>query len=666
MIRQHRFVLGFLLGTFICIGVEPPNADAINFNFTYDAANSTAPASINDPNGQQLLAMMDDVGDMWADLIEDPWTINVEVRWQVPTLGNNFSGQMTPFQNHPGNTNGDPAEQNNRIVWALIRMNPNRTWWVDPTPTNHSEFDMTQTLYRDLSNSQQTAWYADGNDPVPDLLEVGYIGFPNATAPAVMQNNNTRDLMTVAVHEVGHTVGIGGTQAAGNETNDGKYDIDPQFVRGADFDAFSENATGNAHLNPSTTGGSPVLMCRCRLGGIRRLPSAIDVMAGATTANWTDIDLNHQDFLGGNSWHTDFNWEGGQRPLSLDHASVRHGGTVTLGGIGNVLSLLVDEDSTVQTSTQSLFADFVTIQKTAGGGTPRIVVNNFGDLNSETITVSDGARLDVLGGQVNVDRLNVLEGGELRGNGLVDIPDVVGELVNDGIIRASGGELVITSDNNLALDLDGEDGDGQVIATAGDIRFESALTDTFNGDMTVGAGHEIALNSGGSIGAGGLLLLDGSTTQVATVSGSILFVEQNGVIRADDLGVVENTLILQPSSIAETADANSELRLSGTTFYDGGRLLGTGTVRQNGDALVQQDTDILVATYDMDGQAGNTTITIDPDVTLDINSTSLDATGDNDFDGTLELNGGILDIERAWQLNGTMNMTETNGSPAIV
>ena len=72
---------------------------ALNFNFTYNGSVSAPPAF--DPSGAALMAMMQDAGDVWSDIILDDWTINVELRWQVPTLGNNFSGQMQLFQNHP-------------------------------------------------------------------------------------------------------------------------------------------------------------------------------------------------------------------------------------------------------------------------------------------------------------------------------------------------------------------------------------------------------------------------------------------------------------------------------------------------------------------------------------------------------------------------------------
>lgn len=152
----HLFVGAALLWTSSAYG-------ALTFNFTYNAAQSTPPATISDsfgpisdPNGTVLLGMANTVSDMWSNVILDDWTINVELRWQAPANAGN-SAQMFQFQGHPGNTNNDPAEQSNRIVWARIIFNPNRNWWVDLTSTDHSEFDLQQTLFRELSMANQNA-----------------------------------------------------------------------------------------------------------------------------------------------------------------------------------------------------------------------------------------------------------------------------------------------------------------------------------------------------------------------------------------------------------------------------------------------------------------------------------------------------------------------------
>lgn len=396
----------------------------------------------------------------------------------------------------------------------------------------------------------------------------------------------------------------------------------------------------------------------------RTRPSTADFFAIALTQDWTNLDLPRKDFLGGADWGNDFNWLGGQRPLSLDAAFVRHGGALTVGALGNTRSLLIDNNSSVDTSIGLLVADFVTIQKTTGGGTPRLIVNNFGDLISETVDVNDGARLDLLGGNAEViSDLTILAGGELRGHGTVDLSGLFGTLTSAGLIRVTNsGELVVTSPNNLGLDLD-----GTIEAIDGDLRFETGMLTSMGANMTVGQGREVAFNFGGSIGVGGSLQLEGTIVSPATASGSNLFVGSGGVINANGLGVIENTLILQPSGSVTTefGDPNSEIRLNGTTLFQGGNIVGHGIARQNGDALVVADAQIDIDTYDMDGQNGNTLLTIEPDNTLDINSPNID-TVTNDFDGTINILSGRLDVAPSWLLDGIINLSQTESSVPVL
>ncbi|MEX2169211.1 MAG: hypothetical protein WD851_07860 [Pirellulales bacterium] len=666
-----------VLGCLFCVLAQP--AMGLNFNFTYNAAQSTPPATISDsfgpisdPNGTVLMNMVQTAADMWSDVILDDWTINVELRWQAPANAGN-SAQMFQFQAHPGNTEGDPAEQSSRVVWAQIIFNPNRNWWVDSTPLNHSEFDMAQTLYRDLPMAQRTGWFAG---PPPNLLEVGYSGAVNASAPAAMQvpgsasaTLRSRDLLSYALHELGHTVGVGGTTAAANEySTDGDYDINPALAGNTAFSVES-TSTSDGHITSSPTSPTaPALMHSNNLCCARRLPSALDVMAAEATANWTGIRLLRTDFLTGASWNTAGNWEGNRTPSTAVDAFVRTGDTVTLSGFGAAGNLLVDEGSTVSTQTNTLFVQ----NRTDVGGTPgdnsQITINTDGELDSDLLNINDDGTVVLVGvsSLLQAERVNIAAGGELRGQGTLDLNDnLFGLLTSEGLIRAtSGGELVITSQNGLGLDLAG----GEIEAIDGNIRFETGMADAMGADLTVGAGRQVAFNSGGSVGAGGLLLLNGGVVSPARSTGSTLFVENNGVVRADGLGIITNPLVLLPSSIVETEPGtpNSEIRFNGTTSFQGGRVVGDGIARQNGAATIQQDTEIDIDTYDLDGQAGNTVITVNSGRTLDINSPHIETGGVNDFDGTLQINSGTVDIASAWRLDGTLNLAQTSATTPVL
>ena len=84
-------------------------------------------------------------------------------------------------------------------------------WYFDETPYDHSEFDMQQTLVRDLTAVQVADFY---NGSPNGFLEVEYKGDARATAPADARNGH--DLFSVILHEMGH--GLGMTKAVASRT----------------------------------------------------------------------------------------------------------------------------------------------------------------------------------------------------------------------------------------------------------------------------------------------------------------------------------------------------------------------------------------------------------------------------------------------------------------
>ena len=47
-------------------------------------------------------------------------------------------------------------------------------------------------------------------------------------------------------------------------------------------------------------------------------------------------------------------------------------------------------------------------------------------------------------------------------------------------------------------------------------------------------------------------------------------------------------------------------------------------------------------------------------------SDNIDTTAENDFDGTIHVNSGTLDITPAWRLDGTLNLNETTATNAVL
>ena len=115
------------------------------------------------------------------------------------------------------------------------------------------------------------------------------------------------DLLTVALHELGHHLGITSQlTAAQNEWADNDYDLPPAMMRGATIAANTNDGFG--HL----VGASQFLMQPGIGLGTRILPSATDVFAAAAVGNFTNIDLQRQDFVAAASNKTwmGANWMG--------------------------------------------------------------------------------------------------------------------------------------------------------------------------------------------------------------------------------------------------------------------------------------------------------------------------------------------------------------------
>jgi hypothetical protein len=635
----------------VCLSMGS-TARAIIINAVYDATQPGAQIFAADPLGAQLTSIMGYVTSFYEDSFLDvDHTLNITFFYA--DLADGLLGQHTYLG----------ADANGRENSARVRIDTQnaagvaRNYYYDPTPWDNSEFNMGQVLWRDLTATQQTNWYNANGATVPATFEAGFTG--PAITPAAASGF---DMLSLVFHEVGHALGMSAanpmTQA---EVADGDYDFNSSWIFGGTLAARNPNqptdfmghlANPNALMFPSLGGA-----------GQRVLPSHTDLFSMGAGHQYTLLNVPRREFYNPNgNWSTAANWSGARVPTNQD-VFVRDGNVATLTGFSTAGSLLVDEGGMVSTGGNTLWVQgTTTLARTGGAGTTRFLVGGGGWLLSNVTNVDSNARLEVFG-TVDTGRLNILAGGELRGNGTVNITGQFGELSNDGIIRATGGgTLVINSPNNLALDLSGVGGNGQVIATAADIHFQTGFFKGFTGNMTVGASRQITFDSSFSIGAGGLLLLNGSAPNAATVNGAgLVFVGPNGVLRADGLGVLDNILFMQSSSFVETANAGSELRLNNTTFMDGGRILGPGTVRQNGNVIVQQNTQVDVARYDMDGMAGNTTFTIEANRILTINSPQIAMSPINDFTGTIHLDGGRLNIAPGWRLDGTMNFNQVGG-----
>jgi len=211
----------------------------INITMSYDAAGSSPPAA--DPGGAQLQAIMNYVRGVYNDIFEDTHNITITYRWGTPSNPGAIAAHSLVSQG------GTP----NRETAGTIVFRNTTAWFFDPTPADNSEFNMTQTLWRDLTATQRNNFYSNFGANIPSTFEAGFTGTDNGSDPNVSGNI---DILSTAFHEVGHALGMSASNNATiAETGDNDYDFDTAFVFGQALAAWNcafEGARGGAYAAP--------------------------------------------------------------------------------------------------------------------------------------------------------------------------------------------------------------------------------------------------------------------------------------------------------------------------------------------------------------------------------------------------------------------------------
>jgi len=615
-------------------------ASALTINVTFKSSSSDSPSF--DPNGLLLAPIMEQAAAFWSDIIEDTGTLDIEYYYDDLSDPNVTLG----LHNNLDTSGGKPTRARIRFDTELNGVE--RDWWFDPTPAENSEFNLTQSLYRDLSPAQQTAWF---NGSPPEVLEVGYRG--SAVNGGAADGHN--DIFSTAIHEMGHALGLT-SAVAETETADGDYDVLGVLVHNTNTDIL-EHAPDNYHIASRLS-----LMCSgCGSSSLRRLPTATDAFAAAAAAGWTEIDLPRQDFWGGTNWSTAFNWEGNQVPGAADDAYVRLQGsdpTVSLSAGASVGSLFVGEGDNVRTQTHKLK---VYHTATIDGTDSDIIVPAGGELEADEVVIQNDGELFITGGLVDANEVTTDNGGTVTANTSTGTVDVLTKLYNDGTVQATNdGRLVFTTSGGSVWDLDGG-GDGIVQATDGDIEFNGgATTDAFDGDIIIGPGHHVTIESAWTLGTGGVIDFNGGSepADAARLIGGLISATRGDIEATGDARIISD-INLGGTVDVVVPGVNDSLSLYGKTTYSGGSYTGLGTIYQVTEASVSDDTTIDVATFDWDGGSGTSKTTI-VGATLTINSGKIDtssASGDG-HDGEVTVFGGALEVNTTdpWRMDGKMTL----------
>ncbi|MDP6544289.1 MAG: PEP-CTERM sorting domain-containing protein [Phycisphaerae bacterium] len=631
-------VLGIVAA--VCVALLAPRADALNIVLTFDSGSSDS-VTFDNATADNLRAIMNAAASVWEDIIEDSGTLNIEYYYDNLSDAN---GTLGSHNNLAVSGSGKPTSA--RIRFDTTIGGVEQDWWFDPSPTNNSEFNIQQTLFRDLSGANQSSWFSGST---PDLLEVGFRGSAVGGGAA----DGHLDIYSTAIHEIGHAVGLTGNVAGGEVDVDGEYDVPAAMVWGTNTNIL-EAAPGNYHVASGVS-----LMCSgCGAASLRRLPTATDVFAAAAASGWSSIDLPRQDFVsvgGSEDWATATNWEGNQVPLSADDAYVRYGGDVDLSGGAHVENLLVDEDSIVFVGSHKLDVDDTA---TVGLGTEYAAISiigaSGGELEAGTVVVNDGAIITLLNaGLIDAGKVNIETGGKITGSGTID--GATG-IKNNGTVTSLG-TLILTTAAASGMDLDGTTGNGKVLATLGDVEITGEMKDGFGGDIDIGTtllgGHTVTFSHDWTLDPGGTLDMTGDNSSPAILGGAG-DATLNGDMTVDGLARITSDMTFQSSFDVDIPGVSDKLQLNGATRFEGGEFIGNGTLVQNGDATVVDDTTIDVDVYDWDGGGAATTLVSGS--TFTINSSTIDINASDGHDGTVTVFGGTLAVNTtaAWRMEGTL------------
>jgi hypothetical protein len=629
---------------------------------------SLAPLSVLpafDPTGAKLVAIVDAAGDYWSDIVLDPFVYNVQVAYQP-------SGNQAFACYDARNACVDgvllPTMPNDAfVIFNDLSGGATTPYYFDPTPQNHSEFSLSQTLFRDLSDFNQAFFY-DVTPPPPDLFEAYYQGpaidnDPNDGMPGPAQN--MVDAYTIALHELGHLLGTLNEIAQG-ESGDDFYDVNPTFV-GGEVVRVRTPANDNEHFN------STLALMRPTVGAsVRALPSATDVLAIAAGANpaWTIIDLPRKDFLSGAFWEFGSNWLGARVPDGEDDVHIRHGGAMSVLFDAEAGNLTIAEGNDVTLDSSTLTVHNTLRVEGAGGPAATLTVPADSLLDASSVEVGDDGLLLTTGSifsmAVTANSFSIEPGGVLIGSGRVS----AGAIVNSGTVTAIapiGGTtdvLALDATGSGEIDLDGTGG-GTLFAVLGSILVSGPLQDAFDGTINVGAARTVFFDEpwsfGTIFGGDGVINLNGgnSTAQAATLNSDPWVVNQ-GDINVTGIGQLVGTVDFRDGVDVRVA-AGGELRLNGPTIFQGGSYTGAGTIVLNGSTTtIASATQIDVAQFDLDGDASGQSIVLNALLNLNVdqvdqgNSTFNSDEIDINFNGQLAVH--LSDPNAAWRMAGTLNI----------
>ncbi|MBA3482112.1 MAG: hypothetical protein H0T51_09890 [Pirellulales bacterium] len=246
--------------------------------------------------------------------------------------------------------------------------------------------------------------------------------------------------------------------------------------------------------------------------GIRRLPSATDILATWDESQFTQYDLPRVDFIGAqsSSWDGTLNWIGGRVPDWDNQVFVRHGGQARLtSSFSTAAKLTVEGNSSVALANNNflrVYGPLMVGGEPAQEGEPmpqpgQVHIGGLGDgvpeLEADSVQVNLGyVNLQSPSSILTVNgNLKVEPSGDLFGAGTVLVRGLLeneGEIIGGTfVLFTTGGELTLRTQHAGRLDLDGASEQGQLTTAFGNLRVDGTQHEPFSGVASIAAGRKI-------------------------------------------------------------------------------------------------------------------------------------------------------------------------------